>query len=59
NLYYKDLRQGNILCRLVITPLKPNAFVAYMKTQGKLGGQNKLPRLMNDRKIADALMSCI
>lgn len=55
NVYYKDLRTGNILQQLIIRPLKPNAFVEYMKTQGKLGGQNKVPRLTNDRKIAEAL----
>ncbi|MFM9075965.1 MAG: hypothetical protein ACKORJ_10445, partial [Bacteroidota bacterium] len=53
--YYDDLITGNILRTLVITPLKTDAFISYMKTQGKLGGQNKVPRLSNDRKIADAL----
>ncbi|HRG88188.1 MAG TPA: GH3 auxin-responsive promoter family protein [Chitinophagales bacterium] len=55
NVYYKDLRTGNILQQLQVRALKPNAFASYMKTQGKLGGQNKVPRLMNDRKIADEL----
>ncbi|MBP6732850.1 MAG: GH3 auxin-responsive promoter family protein [Chitinophagales bacterium] len=55
NVYYKDLRRGNILQRLVVRPLKPNAFVDYMKSKGKLGGQNKVPRLTNDRHIADDL----
>jgi hypothetical protein len=55
NSYYKDLRSGNILQQLIIRPLKPNAFVEYMKCKGKLGGQNKVPRLTNDRKIADEL----
>lgn len=55
NVYYDDLITGNILRTLKITLLKPNAFIAYMKSQGKLGGQNKVPRLSNDRKIADAL----
>lgn len=55
NVYYKDLRAGNILQQLQVRSLKPNAFATYMKTQGKLGGQNKVPRLMNDRKIADGL----
>jgi hypothetical protein len=35
--------------------MKKNAFIEYMKSIGKLGGQNKVPRLGNDRKIADAL----
>lgn len=57
NSYYKDLRAGNILRTLVITPVQKEGFKAYMKSQGKLGGQNKIPRLSNDRKIADALAS--
>ncbi|MBX2967589.1 MAG: GH3 auxin-responsive promoter family protein [Cyclobacteriaceae bacterium] len=55
NVYYDDLITGNILRPLNITPLKPHAFIEYMKSQGKLGGQNKVPRLSNDRKIGDAL----
>ncbi len=55
NSYYNDLITGNILRKLVITPLKRNAFIDYMKSQGKLGGQNKVPRLANDRKIAREL----
>lgn len=57
NIYYQDLIAGNILRPLKITPLHRNAFRAYMKTQGKLGGQNKVPRLANDRKIADFLQA--
>ncbi len=55
NIYYEDLIGGNILQRLQITPLQSDAFIQYMKRQGKLGGQNKVPRLANDRAIADAL----
>ncbi len=55
NVYYDDLITGNILRTLKITCLKKNAFIEYMKSQGKLGGQNKVPRLANDRKIADDL----
>ncbi len=55
NSYYEDLIGGNILQPLKITKLPSTAFQQYMKTQGKLGGQNKVPRLSNDRKIADAL----
>ena len=55
NIYYKDLIEGNILQPLKITTLRRDAFREYMKTQGKLGGQNKVPRLSNDRKIANAL----
>lgn len=56
NIYYDDLIRGAILRPLVITPLKPGAFVEFMKSEGKLGGQNKVPRLSNDRKIADKIM---
>lgn len=55
NTYYDDLITGNILQPLHITPLKRNAFHEYAKSQGKLGGQNKTPRLANDRKTADLL----
>jgi hypothetical protein len=55
NVYYDDLITGSILRPLVITSLKRNAFIEYMKSQGKLGGQNKVPRLSNDRKIADSM----
>ncbi len=55
NVYYDDLIAGNILQQLKITPVQKNGFIDYMKSIGKLGGQNKLPRLSNDRKIADAL----
>ena len=55
NVYYEDLRAGNILRQAVVTLLKPYATREYMKAEGKLGGQNKFPRLTNDRKVADAL----
>jgi hypothetical protein len=55
NSYYDDLITGNILRTLTITSLKKNAFIDYMKSLGKLGGQNKVPRLSNDRKIAEGL----
>ncbi|RZK91729.1 MAG: hypothetical protein EOO98_05200, partial [Pedobacter sp.] len=55
NIYYFDLIEGSILQPLKITSLQKEAFVNYMKTQGKLGGQNKVPRLSNDRKIAEGL----
>lgn len=57
NSYYKDLLDGAILRTLIITPLKPGSFNKHMKSQGKLGGQNKIPRLSNDYKIASALLS--
>jgi hypothetical protein len=53
NSYYKDLIQGKVLKPLQITTIKKDGFKSYMKTIGKLGGQNKMPRLSNDRKIAN------
>lgn len=55
NIYYDDLIKGAILQPLQITALPSGAFRDYMKSQGRLGGQNKVPRLSNDRLIADAL----
>jgi hypothetical protein len=55
NVYYKDLIDGNILETLKIASLQKNAFINYMRAQGKLGGQNKVPRLSNDRNIANEL----
>lgn len=57
NPYYKDLREGSILKKAVIKPLKLNAAREYMKSKGKLGGQNKFPRLSNNREIVEALES--
>lgn len=59
NSYYRDLRTGHILEQLKIRKLKPGAFVDYMKGEGKLGGQNKVSRLMNTRTIADKLGSWV
>jgi hypothetical protein len=55
NVYYQDLMEGNILLPLKIWIVQKNGFIDYMKSIGKLGGQNKVPRLSNDRKIADGL----
>ncbi|WP_295671007.1 GH3 auxin-responsive promoter family protein [uncultured Mucilaginibacter sp.] len=59
NIYYFDLIEGNILRPLVIQSLKKDTFINYMRSQGKLGGQNKVPRLANDRKIAEELKEYI
>lgn len=56
NVYYDDLIRGNILRTLKLTSLPANTFINYMRSLGKLGGQNKVPRLSNDRKIADELL---
>lgn len=55
NVYYQDLMKGNILLPLKIRIVQKNGFIDYMKSIGKLGGQNKVPRLSNDRKIAEGL----
>jgi hypothetical protein len=59
NIYYDDLIKGNILQPLKIRSMKKDAFREFMKSQGKLGGQNKVPRLSNDRKIADVLVDMV
>lgn len=55
NSYYKDLREGKMLRAIVIRSLPAESFNAYMKSIGKLGGQNKIPRLSDNRKIAEQL----
>ena len=55
NIYYDDLISGNILSPLNIRPVRRNGFIDYMKSIGKLGGQNKVPRLSNDRKVVQDL----
>ena len=55
NVYYDDLITGNILQKLVVRKIEKNGFINYMRSIGKLGGQNKVPRLSNDRNIATAL----
>ncbi len=59
NVYYEDLVGGNILQPLKISVIQKNGFIDYMKSIGKLGGQNKVARLSNDRKIADQLQSFV
>jgi hypothetical protein len=55
NVYYDDLISGNILMQLQIVPVRPGGFVDYLKSIGKLGGQNKVPRLSNDRNVVEDL----
>jgi hypothetical protein len=59
NIYYRDLIAGKIIQPLKIRLLQKDSFIRYMKSIGKLGGQNKVPRLSNDRKIADELSSFV
>ena len=59
NSYYDDLIRGTVLDPLQVVTLKADAYIQYMKSIGKLGGQNKVPRLSNDRKIVEALNSFI
>lgn len=56
NVYYDDLIRGNILQTLKVRKVRKNGFIDYMRSIGKLGGQNKVPRLSNDRNLANALM---
>jgi hypothetical protein len=57
NIYYNDLIEGKVIQPLKITRIKKDGFSNYMKAKGKLGGQNKIPRLSNDRLIADELQA--
>ena len=59
NVYYDDLVAGNILDRLHISVVQKNGFIDYMKSIGKLGGQNKVPRLSNNRSVADGLQAWV
>lgn len=59
NSYYDDLISGHILRPVVLRQVKSKGFEQYMKTQGKLGGQNKIPKLSNDRKIANGLIDSL
>ena len=56
NSYYKDLIKGSVLKQLEVIKIKESGFNEYMSSIGKLGGQNKTPRLSNDRSIADKLI---
>jgi hypothetical protein len=56
NIYYQDLIDGHILRTLIITQVKKGGFHEYMKSIGKFGGQNKIPQLSDNRKIADTLI---
>jgi hypothetical protein len=55
NQYYRDLIEGHVLQPLIVRSLPKGAFIRYMQSIGKLGGQNKVPRLSNDRRIAEVL----
>lgn len=56
NIYYDDLIRGKVLQPALVTQVKEGGFETYMKSVGRLGGQNKVPRLMNDRSIAEVLI---
>jgi hypothetical protein len=58
-VYYDDLIAGNILQPLQIRKIRKNGFIDFMKSEGKLGGQNKVPRLGNDRVMADKLKAFV
>ena len=56
NIYYRDLIEGKVLKELEIVVVKKGAFKNYMKAKGKLGGQNKIPRLSNNRELIEAVL---
>ena len=55
NTYYSDLVKGKVIQNAVVKSVKKNSFNKAMSSMGKLGGQNKVPRLSNDRTFADQL----
>ena len=55
NIYYNDLITGKILRPLIVRKVITEGFKKYMKSIGKLGGQNKVPRVSDNREIADVL----
>ena len=57
NIYYSDLIDGKILRSLIVRKVKKGGFHEYMKSIGKFGGQNKIPQLSDNRKIADVLQN--
>ena len=56
NSYYRDLIEGKVLKELEIVVVKRGAFKNYMKSKGKLGGQNKIPRLSNNRELIEGVL---
>ena len=59
NIYYRDLREGHVLEAPRVRPLQGESFIRLMRARGKLGGQNKVPRLSNDRGLADELLQFV
>jgi len=57
NIYYLDLITGKVLRPLIVRKVKKGGFHEYMKSIGKFGGQNKIPQLSDNRKIADVLQN--
>ena len=55
NIYYSDLIDGKILQPLIVRKVIKGGFHEYMKSIGKFGGQNKIPQLSDNRKIAEVL----
>ncbi|MFM7813355.1 MAG: GH3 auxin-responsive promoter family protein [Flavobacteriales bacterium] len=57
NSDYDAKRAHDFILRApIIRSLEPGAFHAWMKSMNKLGGQNKVPRLCNDRRYVDELL---
>ena len=55
NKYYHDLIAGKIIAPAKVNTVEKGGFNKYMKSIGKLGGQNKIPKISNNRKLADQL----
>ena len=55
NKYYKDLITGKLIDKPAIKKVSKGGFKKYMNNIGKLGGQNKIPKIANDRKIVDKI----
>ena len=53
NIYYNDLINDKVISRLKVSEAKKKSFINFMKSIGKLGGQNKVPRISNDNSIIE------
>lgn len=60
NSDYEAKRTGDLSLQMpIIHSLKEGTFDQWLKQKGKLGGQNKIPRLMNDRSLIDEVLLLI
>ena len=60
NSDYEAKRTADILLKkLKVTALPRDTFFKWLKSKGKVGGQNKVPRLFNNRKYVDEILKFI